>query len=297
MFGSDGFQHAAPTPVPTGQSHARRASMPRSPSVPTPGGSSGSSLPPNPPPVLPMFGGHQFNMPGSNAGHPVPTATFVPPAPIPSPTVQPVHGWSAPPFDDWTGFAFESQNSIGLPHPMHAPPNGLEVSTWETALVVPPAPPLHAHSLPVLPSSMSRSVPPPPLEPLFQSPLSPPLVTSSSTSTANFLAPQSLTASPGVHSDICLPSHPPSRSDSGHSSQQPRVAGRKRTISEQEDDDVLELVRDDQPGHIDPSYMWAPRDKVMRSSQFGGPQEHAGGQVPRRGGDLNRPPSARQSFS
>lgn len=295
MFGSDGFQNTAPTPVP--QPQARRASMPRSPSVATPGGSSGSSVPPNPPAMMPMFGGHQFNMTGHN-GHPGPTASFVPPAPIPSPTVHPVHGWSAPPFDDWTGLAFEAQHGVAFSHPMHAPPNALELSTWETAIVVPPPPPGHAHSLPVLPSAMgSRSVPPPPLEPLFHSPLSPPLMTSSSSSTAAFLPAQSLTASPGVNSDACLPSQPPSRSDSGQSGQQPRVAGRKRTISEHEDDDVLELVRDDEPNQLDPSYMWAPRDKVMRYPQFRGLQEHPAAQPPRPGESHHRPSSSRRSFS
>lgn len=293
MFGSDGFPNSAPTPVPASQPLPRRASMPRSPSVATPSGSSGSSVPPNPPPVMPMFGGHRFNMPG-NSGHHGPTASFVPPAPIPSPTVHPVHGWSAPPFDEWTGLAFEAQHGgMGFPHPMHSPPNGLEVATWETALVVPPVPPLHAHSLPALPSTMSRSVPPPALEPPFHSPLSPPLMTSSSTSTAAFLPPQSLTASPGISSEACLPSHPPSRSDSGQSTQQPCVAGRKRSLSEHEDDDVLELVREDEHNQLDPSYMWAPRDKVMRSSQFRNYEELAARQPPQRGGYHPRPSSRR----
>lgn len=286
MFGSDGFQNSSSSTMAGSQPPTRRTSQPRSPSVPTPGGSSGSSVPPNPA-VMPMFGAHQFNIPGANVGHAGPTASFVPPAPIPSPTVHPVHGWSAPPFDDWSGLAFESHN-IGFPHPMHPALNGMEVATWESALVVPPAPPLHAHSLPVLPSAMGRSVAPPPLEPLFQpvadKALSPPLMSASSTSTAPFLATQCLTASPGVNSDVCLHSQPPSRSDSGQSAPQPRVAGRKRTISEQEDDDVLELVRNDAPNHFDPRYVWTPRDKVMRSSRSGDFQDAAAGHASRNEG-------------
>lgn len=273
MFGSDGFQNAAspPAPAPTRQRHeSRRASVSRSSGVSTAGGSSAVSEQSTPGIPLHTFGAHQFNVLGtSSGGHSGPTASFVPPAPIPSPTVHPAaHGWSAP-LEDWSGIGFEAHN-FGFPHTMHSPPFALDAATWEAAIVVPPAPPLHAHTLPAPPSALNR-LGPPPLEAPAHS-LSDPVLPSESitpltASTVSFLPHQPLASSPGVTSDVCLPSHPSSRSDSSNSNPQPRVTSRKRTLADNEEDDVLELVRHAEPMQYDPCYMWAPRDKVNHLSQ------------------------------
>lgn len=289
MFGSDGFQHSTAQPVTPSQTQPRRVTMPRSPSVPTPSSSSSSSLTPNPPTVMPVFG-PPFNMSPNYAGHPNSTATFAPPAPIPPPIVHPSHGWTAPPFDDWAGLAFEAQSGMGFAQPVPAFSSGSEVASWEPGLS--PAPPAHAHNhLPVLPSAMSRFVPPPPPEPMFlplaDKSITPQHMPSSTSSTTPFLLPPSLSASPGVKSDVCLSSHPPSRSDSDQSNHQSRVAGKKRTLSEQEDDDVLELVRSDDSNHLDPAYMWHPRDKVMLYSPAGNGQNVGPGMPLRREGNHN----------
>lgn len=218
---------------------------------------------------LPTFGAHQFNVLGGSTGHPGPTASFVPPAPIPSPTVHPVHGWGAPPIDDWSGIAFEPHN-IGFPHPMQSPQFGLEGAPWDAGMVAPQPPPLHAHTLPAPPSALNRLGPPPldaPMHSATDPVLSPTSTVPLSAASISFLPSQPIASSPGVSSDVCLPSQPSSRSDSSNSNYQPRITGNKRTLPENEDDDVLELVRQDDRTPYDASYLWAPREKVNLSSQ------------------------------